>query len=157
MGALLFTFRKLIACTLIKILLESFVLVAYVPSVGASAGIVVIWNSSFFEGWLIEENPYGVYVEFYSKHTYEVWTLLSFYGPCQGQARDDFVQWLYNLNIASDDKWLLLRYFNFMRSIDNRNQPGGNVNEMFLFNEVIGQLGLVELPIKGRQYTWSSI
>ena len=44
-----------------------------------------------------------------------------------------------------------------MRSLENRNLPGGNVNDIFLFNEIIGHLGLVELPIKGRQYTWSNM
>ena len=28
---------------------------------------------------------------------------------------------------------------------------------MFIFNEVIGHLGLLELPIKGRRYTWSNM
>jgi hypothetical protein len=27
---------------------------------------------------------------------------------------------------------------------------------MFLFNEVIGHLGLLELQLKGRKYTWSN-
>ena len=72
------------------------------------------------------------------------------YGPCQSPARDDFAQWLYNLNIQFDEKWLLLSGFNFMRSLENSNLPGGNVNDIFLFNEIIGHLGLVELPIKGR-------
>ena len=89
--------------------------------------------------------------------TSKIWTLVSVYGPCQGHARDDFVQWLYNLDINADDKWLLLGDFNFMRSLDNQNLPGGNVNDMFLFNEIIGHLGLIELPIKGRQYTWSNM
>ena len=40
--------------------------------------------------------------------------------------------------------------------MENRNLPGGNVSDIFLFNEVIGHLGLVELPIKGRQFTWSN-
>ena len=44
-----------------------------------------------------------------------------------------------------------------MRSLENRNLPGGNVNDIFLFNEIIGHLGLVELPIKGRQFTWSNM
>ena len=55
---------------------------AYVPSVGASAGMVVIWNSSFFEGKLIEAKPFGIIVEFLSKHTSEVWKLVTVYGPC---------------------------------------------------------------------------
>lgn len=44
-----------------------------------------------------------------------------------------------------------------MRSIDNRSRSGGNVNDMFLFNEIIGHLGLIELPIKGQQFTWSNM
>jgi hypothetical protein len=47
--------------------------------------------------------------------------------------------------------------FNFIRSQDNRNKPGGDVNDMFLFNEIIGHLGLLELPLKGRRYTWSNM
>lgn len=54
----------------------------YMPSTGASAGRVIIWNSSFFVGKLIEAKPYGIIVEFSSKHTSEIWTLVSVYGPC---------------------------------------------------------------------------
>ena len=111
----------------------------------------------FFEGKLIEAKPFGIIVEFLSKHTSEVWKLVTVYGPCQSPARDEFVQWLYNLDINCDDKWLLLGDFNFMRSLENRNLPGGNVNDIFLFNEIIGHLGLIELPIKGRQFTWSNM
>ena len=96
-------------------------------------------------------------MEFKSKHTSETWSLVSVYGPCQGPARDEFVQWLYNLDIRFGQNWLLLGDFNFMRSLENRNLPGGDVNDIFLFNEIIGHLGLVELPIKGRQYTWSNM
>ena len=91
----------------------------YVPSVGASAGMVVIWNSSFFTGNLIEAKSFGIIMKFQSKHTSETWFLVSIYGPCQGPARDDFVQWLYNLDIQFEDNWLLLGDFNFMRSIEN--------------------------------------
>jgi hypothetical protein len=33
----------------------------------------------------------------------------------------------------------------------------GDVNDMFLFNDIIGHLGLLELPLKGRAYTWSNM
>jgi len=49
--------------------------------------------------------------------------------------------------------WILVGYFNLMRSLDNRNRPGGDINEMFMFNEAISALGLVELPLTGRKYT----
>ena len=82
---------------------------------------------------------------------------MSVYGPCDGPLRDDFVHWLYHLTIPPTEHWLLLGDFNFIRSMDNRNLPGGNVNDIFLFNEIIGHLGLLELPLKGRSYTWSNM
>jgi hypothetical protein len=47
--------------------------------------------------------------------------------------------------------------FNFIRQLSNINKPGGDINGMLLFNEAISNLGLVELPLKGRKYTWSNM
>jgi hypothetical protein len=83
--------------------------------------------------------------------------LVNVYGPCKGQARDDFVQWLHDLDIPPYEHWLLLGDFNFIRSIDNRNKPGDDMNDIFLFNSIISHLGLIELPLKGRRFTWSNM
>jgi hypothetical protein len=32
-----------------------------------------------------------------------------------------------------------------------------NREEMLMFNDAISKLGLVELPLKGRKYTWSNM
>ena len=53
--------------------------------------------------------------------------------------------------------WLLLGDFNFTRSQAKRNRPSGNQNDMFIFNEIIGHLGLLELRLKDRAYTWSNM
>jgi hypothetical protein len=47
--------------------------------------------------------------------------------------------------------------FNLIRSPQDRNRDGGNVNEMLLFNEEISNLGLVDIPLKGRKYTLSNM
>lgn len=52
--------------------------------------------------------------------------------------------------------WLLVGDFNLYRSPDDRNKPGGDQVEMYLFNEAISALGLVELPLKGRRFTWTN-
>ena len=96
-------------------------------------------------------------VSFKSGHNSEKWTLVSVYGPCEGQPRDDFVSWLYNLTIPPEENWLLIGDFNFIRSLDNRNLLGGDINDIFLFNEVIGHLDLMELLIKGRSFTCSNM
>ena len=79
----------------------------------------------FFWGTVIEIQPFAILVEFVSKQNNEKWSLVSVYGPCQGEARDNFVSWLYNLQIPMDDNWLLVGDFNFIRSLENRNLPGG--------------------------------
>jgi hypothetical protein len=31
------------------------------------------------------------------------------------------------------------------------------MNDIFLFNDIINHLGLLELPLKGRAFTWSNM
>ena len=52
--------------------------------------------------------------------------------------------------------WLLVGDFNLYRSPADRNRPRGDHSEMYLFNEAISALGLVELPLKGRRFSWSN-
>jgi hypothetical protein len=47
--------------------------------------------------------------------------------------------------------------FNFIRSTENRNRPGADMNDIFIFNEIISYLGLLELPLKGRNFTCSNM
>src|SRR3954453_14247326 len=77
--------------------------------------------------------------------------------PMSWGKKDEFIQWLYDLNIPDDELWLFMGDFNFIRSQQNRNKPGGDINDMFTFNTVIDHLGLEEPPIKGRSFTWSNM
>ncbi len=52
---------------------------------------------------------------------------------------------------------MFLGDFNFYRSTANRNKPGANMNDILIFNDIISTLGLVELPLKGRSFTWSNM
>jgi hypothetical protein len=47
--------------------------------------------------------------------------------------------------------------FNFYRNAENRNRLGGNFNDTLVFNNIINHIGLVELPLKGRSYSWSNM
>jgi hypothetical protein len=59
--------------------------------------------------------------------------------------------------MADDTDWIVMGDFNFIRNPNDRNKPGGDVNDMLLFNDAISNLGLVELPLKGRKFTWSNM
>ena len=52
--------------------------------------------------------------------------------------------------------WIIVGDFNLIRTQANRNRTGGNIQEMFAFNEAISKLRLVELPLKGCKFTWTN-
>jgi hypothetical protein len=52
---------------------------------------------------------------------------------------------------------MLMGDFNFYRYAENRNKVGGKFQDFLIFNNIISHLGLIELPIKGRSYTWSNM
>ena len=108
-------------------------------------------------GVLLQQESFGLYVCFTSTSSLEEFTLVKVYGPCEGTARENFVAWLFSLDISIDDHWLIIGDFNFFRYSDSRNRPGANLADIETFNEIISYLGLIELPIKGRAFTWSNM
>ena len=130
---------------------------AYIPSRGASGGIITIWNSHLFTGRVFLSEPFALGVELTSTQSGHCWKLVNVYGPCQGEQRSTYTQWLFDLHIPSTEDWLILGDFNYIRSPENRNKPGGDIHDMFTFNDFIREQNLTELPIKGRKYTWSNM
>jgi hypothetical protein len=108
-------------------------------------------------GVIIITQPFAITMEFVSSHNLEKWKLVNIYGPTREPNRTNFVAWLYSLDISLEDLWLLAGDFNFYRSNENRSRPGGNHEDMLTFNDIISEQSLIELPIKGRSYTWSNM
>ena len=128
----------------------------FLPSVGASGGLITIWKSAYFEGHLAFHNSFSLSVDFRSLHNNVEWLLTNIYGPCTDEGKLSFVDWLKNIAMPEEVDWLLVGDFNLMRSPANRNKPGGDINQMLLFNEAISALGIVELPLLGQQFTWTN-
>jgi hypothetical protein len=59
--------------------------------------------------------------------------------------------------MPDDVDWLVLGDFNLIRSREDRNRAGGNVQDMLAFNIAISNLGLEELKLSGNWYTWSNM
>lgn len=68
-----------------------------------------------------------------------------------------FFDWFKDIQMPDDTKWLILGDFNYIRYPHNRNKEGGNFLDMLKFNAAISSLALVEIPLKGRSYTWSKM
>jgi exonuclease III len=129
----------------------------FVPSVGASGGIIIIWNGNLFSGDLAFQNEFSLFVNMTNNLSNEKWILTNIYGPSQSDRKSSFLEWFSNIDMPDDADWIIMGDFNFIRKPSDRNRPGGDINGMMLFNDAISNLGLVELPLKGRNYTWSNM
>ena len=129
----------------------------FIPSVGASGGLLVLWSSSSFVGSVLEKLQFSIGIDFTSVHNGDQWHLTNVYGPCDDPAHADFMNWFKNCDVNDTINWIFLGDFNFYRSLENRNRPAGNLNDTLIFNDAIGHLGLVELPLKGRNFTWRNV
>jgi hypothetical protein len=57
-------------------------------------GIFIGYNGTLFSGSVISSRDFAITIPFSSLHNAEQWYLIAVYGPCGGQQRHDFVDWL---------------------------------------------------------------
>jgi hemerythrin-like domain-containing protein len=109
------------------------------------------------QGEMIFSNEFAVLVEFTSLINNECWIVTNVYGPCTTEGKKNFTEWLKQIQMPDDIEWLVLGDFNLMRKPQDRNKEGGDLTEMFMFNDAISTLGLNEIVLQGRKYTWSNM
>jgi len=130
---------------------------AYSPSIGAFGGLITIWNSSLFDGAITHVNSYAVTVNFTSRLNNKSFHVSNIYGPSNPSQKQGFVTWLMNFDTTEFDDWILGGDFNLIRVPENRNKLGDDSTEMYMFNELLSDLDLVEIPFSGRELTWSNM
>jgi exonuclease III len=59
----------------------------YLPSVGASGGIIIIWCSSLFTGTLAFQNEFSISVQFTCNISASTWIFTNIYGPSQADRK----------------------------------------------------------------------
>jgi endonuclease/exonuclease/phosphatase family metal-dependent hydrolase len=69
----------------------------------------------------------------------------------------DFITWMADLDSSDMHLWMIMGDFNLIRGPENRRRIGGNNNNMTNFNATIQAHDLEEIPLKGREFTWSNM
>lgn len=129
----------------------------YVPSQGASGGILTVWNDSVFQGECLFKNNFSISIRFTSIRNNQSWILTNIYGPCENSQRLEFIDWFKNIQMPDSSDWIIVGDFNYIRYPHNGNRGSGDINNMLHFNDAIHSLALVEIPSKDRSFTWSNM
>jgi exonuclease III len=130
---------------------------AFAPSIGASSGLITLWNNNLFDGSVVHCNSYAITIKLHCRQDNKTFHVTNVYGPSNPLQKLRFITWLMNLDTSDFVDWLLAGDFNLIRFPKNRNKPGGELTEMNMFNKLISDLDLAEIPFCGRSFTWSNM
>jgi exonuclease III len=86
----------------------------YIPSVGASGGLMVIWKSNKFSRSVIFQNAYAMSIEFSSTMSNVQWVLTNVYVPCTPEGKEEFLDWFHDIDMAVTIDWLIVGDFNLI-------------------------------------------
>ena len=103
---------------------------AFVPSVGASGGMIICWDNGLFDGHLSFSNNFVVSVDFYSRHNGDSRTFTNIYAPCTPMGKCQFIDWFKNVKVPDDIHWLIVGDFNLIGKPEDRNKPGADIQEV---------------------------
>ena len=83
----------------------------FLPSIGASGGIVTVWNETLYSGEMIFQNKFSLSVQFTCKTTNHNWILTNIYGPCSPEDKLEFSDWFSSIQMPSDTDWIIMGDF----------------------------------------------
>jgi hypothetical protein len=104
------------------------------PSVGASGGLVTAWSSYMFRCDGSSSSPYSP-------------------SMCP-----EFLSHMSDIATTDNIPWLLYGDFNMIRYADETKKNSNfHFSKSESFSNLIGDLGLIELPLLDRKFTWSNM
>lgn len=125
-------------------------------SVGASGGMLTAWDASVFSLENASPLPYTLTSGLSLRADSVSFSLTNVYAPTSRENKPAFFRELASIADSISSPWMLLGDFNLTRFPDDKNTDSFNVADADRFNEVINALGLIEIPLVDRAYTWSN-
>jgi len=130
---------------------------SYCPSLGASGGLLTLWDSLEVEVWSSNSfvHVLSIHGRFISSN--EEFHLFNVYAPCNGNDRQELWESLSSrLQVLRGKKVCVCGDFNAVRCREERQSVSASrgVVDFGPFNNFIDENGLCDLPLCGRNFTW---
>ena len=126
-----------------------------VDASGTAGGILVCWDKRLLELLDWEEGQFTISCRFRKVEDGVVWVFTGVYGPFTKNERDCMWDEIGAIRGLWEEPWCVGGDFNVIRSQNERNRQGRISAAMRKFAQVIDELGLIDLPLQGGDYTWS--
>lgn len=126
----------------------------FLPSIGASGGILLAASARFFNLGNPYHTPYSVSATITLLADNTQWSITGVYGPQLDNDKILFMQDISNLKQHMLHKWLILGDFNLLYRFQDKNNGRINLTLLNGFRATIDNLLLAPIELKGRKYTW---
>jgi exonuclease III len=119
-----------------------------------AGGVILAWKSSLFTELSRQIKSYVVTVDLQSKLDNSVMRVSGVYGPSTPTNRSTFFAELINSKPTQDTPWLVCGDFN--QTVNNSDISRQSRQQDVIFQQLVQTLGLIDLRLHGRQFTWSN-
>jgi exonuclease III len=128
------------------------------PADGTSGGVLTAWNSLNFHSARSLTTQHTLTICFTSTASNLTFYVTNVYAPSTHELLSSFLDELKSipLNLDPDTPWLIFGDFNMIRYPHEKNNANFHQAEADAFNDCIHSLCLIDLPLIGRQFTWTS-
>ena len=122
------------------------------PAVGTAGGILIMWDVRrvTISDSLIGEFSVSILVKGADSNS---WWFSGVYGHSKVCFRDSFWDELTGLSTICGDKWCLGGDFNVIRTVQEKFNSNRNTRSMRMFDKLIRELNLKDLPLCNGQFT----
>lgn len=129
--------------------------VAYNQAFNTSGGLIIAWKRSLelVASW---STVHTLSVVLRQASTGFKFLVTNVYGPSIDEEKSRFIDELGTLASLIHHPWILAGDFNLVRWLIDRTGDLRGIQLMDLFNDFIRDVGLVDVQLKNRQYTWSN-
>lgn len=129
---------------------------AYLPSVGASGGILVACKGPEVCCTVMNSGRFSVTVNIAVEATNEQWVLTTVYGPQPDTDKIKFLAELRSIHALLTGPWIIVGDFNLLLHASDKNNVNINQRNLGRFRRFVVDLQLKDIFLHGRRYTWSN-
>ena len=128
----------------------------FLPVVGTKGGILIAWRSDRLSVSTVSKKDFSISIKVTSLDDEKEWMTTSVYGPRENENKVRFLEETVEIGGLVQTPWILNGDFNLVCNEDERSTTRINGRLSNKFRHTINTLGLHDMPLVGRKFTWSN-